>query len=79
MITSNIYSETNTTLIIRLIVKENKEYFITVIKPSGYTNEQLLTNWTRRAKIYYMRNPFTFTRGFIDRINARHLFLAENM
>jgi len=72
-----ISGETDSTLTIKFTLKNDSEYSITVIKAEGYTKEQLLSNWTRRAKLEYMRNPALFSRLFIDRINARHLKLLE--
>lgn len=72
MITSNIESENENSITIKFLVKD-KEYFITVIKVDGYTSEQLLNNWTKRAKVEYMGRPGTFNLMFIDRLNAKFL------
>lgn len=72
MITSNIESENENSITIKFLAKD-KEYFITVIKVDGYTSEEILNNWTRRAKIEYMLGLNTFKRMFINRLNTKFL------
>ncbi len=71
MITSQITSQDDNSITIELTTRNNDVYMMTVVKAPGFTPEQLLERWTRRAKLEYMRHPVFFTK-FVDRINLRH-------
>ena len=71
MITSQIIDQTDTSITIEFTTRNNELFNMTVITAPGFTAEQLLERWTRRAKIEYMRQPVLFSR-FVDRINIRH-------